>query len=216
LTRSRQSAKAAGTRFERTIADYLAGTLDDDRVDRRVCAHCDRALPPPTTGRGGRQSNRKFCSQTCKSRARNESRKSPTAITCTACGNERHLLHPAFAGKLCRPCAAKLASAAAVARLSAVPISTRIAANVETSADGCWNWTGYCYANGYSALSVDGHQRLAHRLSYEAHIGPIPLGLVIDHLCENKRCVNPQHLEPVSSAENTRRSLRNRRTREES
>lgn len=50
-----------------------------------------------------------------------------------------------------------------------------------------------------------GRTGLAHRVAYEALVGRIPDGLTLDHLCENKRCVNPDHLEPVTRAENLRR-----------
>ena len=55
----------------------------------------------------------------------------------------------------------------------------------------------------------DRHQMLAHRWSYEHFVGHIPDGLTIDHLCRNRRCVRPDHLEPVTSGENTRRAMRN-------
>lgn len=58
---------------------------------------------------------------------------------------------------------------------------------------------------GYGALSIFGQRVYAHRFSYELHVGPIPEGLVIDHLCRNRLCVNPDHLEPVTSQENVRR-----------
>lgn len=72
---------------------------------------------------------------------------------------------------------------------------------------GCWDWTGNIQgAAGYGRIHV-GHRTstYAHRLSYEAFVGPIPEGLVIDHLCRNRRCVNPAHLEPVTNGENVRR-----------
>ena len=73
--------------------------------------------------------------------------------------------------------------------------------------DGCWEWIG-AKVYGYGRLSrgrtPDGSQ-LAHRVVYELMTGPIPEGLTLDHLCRNRGCVRPDHLEPVSLAENTRR-----------
>jgi hypothetical protein len=57
-----------------------------------------------------------------------------------------------------------------------------------------------------------GGARSAHRFYYEQHVGPIPEGLQLDHLCRNTRCVNPAHLEPVTGAENMRRRVAARRT----
>lgn len=59
---------------------------------------------------------------------------------------------------------------------------------------GCWPWQGRLMANGYGRLS----NRLAHRVSYELLVGQIPEGLTLDHLCRNRRCVNPKHLDPVT------------------
>ena len=70
--------------------------------------------------------------------------------------------------------------------------------------DGCWLWTGATNSTGYPCFGVMQRSQLAHRLSYEAHVGPIGDGLTIDHLCRTKRCVNPAHLE-VTRAENARR-----------
>lgn len=75
----------------------------------------------------------------------------------------------------------------------------------KNGAGGCWLWTGYVAKTGYARLSVDGNYVYAHRWSYEHHVGPIPAGLVIDHLCSVRHCVNPDHLEPVTDAENVRR-----------
>jgi hypothetical protein len=59
---------------------------------------------------------------------------------------------------------------------------------------------------GYGTLAVDGRTVYAHRLLYERHVGPIPAGLSPDHLCQNPACCNPDHLEPVTHAENLRRT----------
>lgn len=89
--------------------------------------------------------------------------------------------------------------------------------------DGCWEWTGATQPNGYGYFHVgsltDGSDRMeyAHRVVYEALVGPIPEGLTLDHQCHNesaceggplcphRRCVRPAHLEPASDEENKRR-----------
>jgi len=67
--------------------------------------------------------------------------------------------------------------------------------------NGCWNYTGSINPAGYGQI----RQTTAHRFFWETIRGPIPVGLQLDHLCRNKRCVNPLHLEPVTGAENMRR-----------
>lgn len=66
----------------------------------------------------------------------------------------------------------------------------------------CWPWKLSKTPAGYGQLSSRGRQLYAHRVAYELATGPIPKGLVIDHLCRNRACCNPSHLEPVSNAEN--------------
>ncbi len=74
--------------------------------------------------------------------------------------------------------------------------------------DGCWLWEGGLTPSGYGQMrGREGEGTLlAHRFSYQSLVGPIPPGLSLDHLCRIKNCVNPAHLEPVTSEENFRRS----------
>lgn len=82
---------------------------------------------------------------------------------------------------------------------------------VVNTVSGCWYWMAGCDGDGYGAVSskLGGRQRStgAHRASWIAHRGPIPDGLTIDHLCWNRKCVNPDHLEPVTFEENNRRMI---------
>lgn len=73
----------------------------------------------------------------------------------------------------------------------------------------CLVWTGHVAQSGYGTLAITKRKILAHRMAYELEVGRIPDGLVIDHLCENKQCVNPEHMEPVTLRENFRRSNQN-------
>jgi hypothetical protein len=70
---------------------------------------------------------------------------------------------------------------------------------------GCWLWQGKLQHNGYGRTRVDGRVMYAHRAFYEMDRGPIPPGLVLDHLCRNRACVNPDHLQAVSYSVNNRR-----------
>ena len=70
---------------------------------------------------------------------------------------------------------------------------------------GCLEWTGVIDRGGYGRISHRGKTLLVHRLSYELHVGPIADGLHIDHLCSNRRCMDPAHLEAVTPRENNLR-----------
>ena len=88
-----------------------------------------------------------------------------------------------------------------------MPLLERLTRKIETprDADGCWEWRGYKDKPGYGTFNVGGYMRKAHRVSYETFVGAIPAGLHLDHLCRNHGCVRPDHLEPVTSRENTLR-----------
>lgn len=79
----------------------------------------------------------------------------------------------------------------------------RLSHRIEGLDSGCWRWLG-------TERREDGRARLGpkyvYRLVYETMVGPIPSGLVLDHLCQNPWCVNPTHLEPVPQAINMRRA----------
>lgn len=73
---------------------------------------------------------------------------------------------------------------------------------------GCWLWTGAMSTGGYGRIMLTRPERRlcnVHRISYEIFVGNIPEGLDIDHLCRNRACFNPKHLEPVTRSENCSR-----------
>lgn len=84
---------------------------------------------------------------------------------------------------------------------------------VTINGSGCWLWPGAVTKSdrpgggGYAIARVDGKTRLLHRAMYEHHVGPIPDGATLDHLCRVRHCVNPAHLEPVTSQTNTLRGV---------
>lgn len=118
---------------------------------------------------------------------------------CPACGDT---------APVCGQCGTRLLVYAEIAALRAevetltlintgnVAENARLRAEVER---GCWMWSGPRHGEGYGKTGKNG---LAHRVVYEALVGPIPDGMQLDHLCRNTGCVRPDHLEPVTRKEN--------------
>lgn len=98
---------------------------------------------------------------------------------------------------------------------SATPVDRRVWDFIEKT-DSCWLWTGHTTQDGYgrirhgAASPTPEATHIVHRLVYEQLVGPIPEGMVLDHICRVRNCVNPKHLEPVTNAENLRRTTAQR------
>lgn len=88
---------------------------------------------------------------------------------------------------------------------ASLPAPQRFLAKVQDGEPGCWEWAGSRDRDGYGRFKLDGRPQMAHRVAFELWRGEIPDGLQIDHLCRNPGCVNPNHLEVVTSRENTLR-----------
>lgn len=88
------------------------------------------------------------------------------------------------------------------------PAEVRFWRRVEVDdATGCWVWTGTMDQNGYARMNDQGKQWTVHRWSYVRSCGNVPIGLQLDHLCRNRACVNPDHLEPVTARVNNLRGV---------
>lgn len=91
-------------------------------------------------------------------------------------------------------------------------IAERFWRQVDTTggSHACWPWLGHQNGHGYGRFSVASKQPVAHRYAYEAVVGEVPPGMVLDHICKTRHCVNPSHLEAVTQDENLARGSRGR------
>lgn len=78
-----------------------------------------------------------------------------------------------------------------------------------TIKNGCWEYNGCTNDSGYCLIMVDGKLQYAHRIAYEHHIGKIPQGMTVDHICFNRKCINPAHLRLLTPSENAKRHKQN-------
>lgn len=85
------------------------------------------------------------------------------------------------------------------------PVLARLFEQVVIRADGCWGWIGHINKYWYARFAIGGVQGQASRRAFELWRHEIPDGMQVDHLCRNRECVNPSHLEIVSPKENTLR-----------
>lgn len=129
---------------------------------------------------------------------RDEKHSQKMTRVCPGCGGSKW-----WKPKLCRKCY----------EASFDPPEVRFHKFYRVAESGCWEWTGSIGTWGYGRFGVrNGHNVFAHRWSYEHAVGPLLDGVEIDHLCRNRRCVNPAHLEQVTHQENQRRIYADRTT----
>lgn len=86
--------------------------------------------------------------------------------------------------------------------MSRASLAYRLERKTRTDPNGCRVWLGLRTRDGYGRTTIGGRDTVVHRAVYEAHVGPVPERMVLDHKCRNRACCNPEHLEPVTAREN--------------
>ncbi len=177
----------------------------------RTCEMCALTYTP-------NYSQQRTCGRACgwvlRLRDRPSVVREPRVITCPTCGDT---FEPRSTQRYCRATCKPKRVWPDAGNTEPPPLARqgsyveRLLARYEVQSNGCWQWTGTYAGTGYGQIGRQGRTIGAHRAMWEHALHrPVPEGLDLDHLCRNKGCVNPDHLEPVTRSENIRRALRAR------
>jgi hypothetical protein len=158
----------------------------------KTCLRCSISF---TTNR----KHRIYCSKRCSLLYRNMKPRERVYVTktCPHCKQPFEVQRCLNRTFCCRSCAKFFQ-----ASRQRLPASTRLYTRIEKTDQGCWLFTGYRDHGGYGRIMFGDKCRPAHCVSYEIHHGPIHPDLEINHLCKNRACVNPEHLEAVTHRRN--------------
>lgn len=128
---------------------------------------------------------------------------SRTDFPCEKCGELDWYVYSSNGHTRCRSCRRKLDGHSKREFISDDEwLEKRVYPRLRGTESGCWEWTGATRGEGYGSVAWKGAWYPVHRLIYEDKVGPIPEGLVIDHICHNLPCANPDHLRPITHKQN--------------